>query len=163
MVRISGREKYDGTLDDVFDLQDRITEHVAGALQPSICQAEIERARRKRRQDLGAYDYTRCVRCAMFDKDDAGRALRLLEQALEIDGDYPLALALSAWCWAQHSVYNWVDDMAAARAQALELADRAADLSTNDPLILLCSPGNRAYVGPPLRRGTGWTRTGRRT
>ena len=128
-------EKYDGTLDDVFDLQDRITEHVAGALQPSIRQAEIERARRKRRQDLGAYDYTRCVRCAM-DKDDAGRALRLLEQALEIDGDYPLALALSAWCWAQHSVYNWVDDMAAARAQALELADRAADLSTNDPLIL---------------------------
>jgi adenylate cyclase len=131
-------EKYDGTLDDVFDLQDRITEHVAGALQPSIRQAEIERARRKRRQDLGAYDYTmRAMRYVWaLDKDDAGRALRLLEQALEIDGDYPLALALSAWCWAQHSVYNWVDDMAAARAQALELADRAADLSTNDPLIL---------------------------
>ena len=97
-----------------------------------------------------------------LDKDDAGRALRLLEQALEIDGDYPLALALSAWCWAQHSVYNWVDDMAAARAQALELADRAADLSTNDPLILAVL-GTGAYVGPPLRRGTGCTRTGRRT
>ena len=131
-------EKDDGTLDDVFDLQDRITEHVAGALQPSIRQAEIERARRKRPQDLGAYDYTmRAMRHVWaLEKDEAGRALRLLEQALEIDGDYPLALALSAWCWAQHSVYNWVDDMAAAKAQALKLADRAADLSTDDPLIL---------------------------
>ena len=131
-------ERYDGTLDDVFDLQDRITEHVAGALQPSIRQAEIERARRKRPQDLGAYDYTmRAMRHVWaLEKDEAGRALGLLERALEVDGDYPLALALAAWCWAQHSVYNWVDDMASAKAQALKLADRAANLSTDDPLIL---------------------------
>ena len=51
-------DRVDGTLEDVFDLQDRITERVAGALQPSIRLAEIERARRKRPQDLGAYDYT---------------------------------------------------------------------------------------------------------
>ncbi|MGH8596793.1 MAG: adenylate/guanylate cyclase domain-containing protein, partial [Gammaproteobacteria bacterium] len=51
-------DRVDGTLDDVFDLQDRITERVAGALQPSIRLAEIERARRKRPRDLGAYDYT---------------------------------------------------------------------------------------------------------
>ena len=131
-------DKYDGTLDDIFDLQDRITEHVAGALQPSIRQAEIERARRKRPQDLGAYDYTmRAIRHVwLLEKEEAARGLELLERALEIDGDYPLALALAAWCWAQHSVYNWVDDMAAAKAQALELADRAANLSTDDPLIL---------------------------
>jgi adenylate cyclase len=131
-------EKYDGTLDDIFDLQDRITEHVAGALQPSIRLAEIERARRKRPQELGAYDYTmRALRHVWaLEKGEAARALELLERALEIDGDYPLALALAAWCWAQRSVYNWVDDMAAAKAEALKLADRAVDLSTDDPLIL---------------------------
>jgi adenylate cyclase len=120
-------DKYDGTLNDIFDLQDRITEHVAGALQPSIRQAEIERARRK---ELGAYDYTmRAMRHVWpLEKEAAVRGLELLDQALKIDGDYPLGLALAAWYWAQRSVYNWVDDMAAAKAQALKLADRGKPL-----------------------------------
>src|SRR6202012_5578634 len=50
--------RFDGAVDDFFDLEDRITEQVAGALQPSIRIAEIERARRKRPQDLGSYDFT---------------------------------------------------------------------------------------------------------
>ncbi len=110
-------DRYDGAVDDIFDLQDRITEHVAGALQPSIRQAEIERARRKRPQDLGAYDYTmRAMRHVwLLEKHGATHGLELLEQALKIDQDYPLALALAAWCWAQRSVYNWVDDIAAPR------------------------------------------------
>ena len=131
-------DKYDGSLDDIFDLQDRITEQVAGALNPSIRLAEIERARRKRPQDLGAYDYTmRALRHVwMLEKQEAVRALELLEKAIEIDPEYPLALALAAWCHAQQSVYNWVDDTRAARAKSLELAERAADLSSDDPLIL---------------------------
>jgi adenylate cyclase len=131
-------EKYDGTLDDIFDLQDRITEQVAGALQPSIRFAEVERARRKRPEALGAYDYTmRAIRHVwMLEKDSAARALELLEQALEIDPDYPLALALAAWCWAQRSVYNWVTDIDTAKANALAHAERAASLSSDDPLIL---------------------------
>ncbi len=131
-------EKYDGTLDDIFDLQDRITERVAGALQPSIRFAEIERARRKRPQELRAYDYTmRAMRHVwLLERDEATRGLELLERALEIDGDYPLALALAAWCWAQRSVYNWTDDIEAAKVQALKLADRAANHSSDDPLIL---------------------------
>ena len=48
--------RFDGAIDDFFDLEDRITEQVAGALQPSIRIAEIERSRRKRPQDLGSYD-----------------------------------------------------------------------------------------------------------
>ncbi len=131
-------DRYDGSLDDIFDLQDRITEAVAGALQPSIRLAEIERARRKRPQDLGAYDYAmRAMQYAwLLEKDAAARALELLGKALEIDPDYPLALALTAWCWAQRSVYNWADDAATAKAEALKLADRAADQSADDPLIL---------------------------
>ena len=131
-------EKYDGSLDDIFDLQDQITEQVAGALQPSIRLAEIERARRKPPQDMGAYDYTMRAlsHVWMLEKEEAGEALELLNQALEIDPDYPLALALAGWCHAQSSVYNWVDDIEAPKSQALGLAEKAAGLSTDDPLIL---------------------------
>jgi adenylate cyclase len=130
--------KYDGSLDDIFDLQDRITAQIAGALQPSIRLAEVERAGRKRPQDLGAYDYAmRAIRHVWtLDKDDASTALDLLERGLAIDPGYPLALALSAWCWAQRSVYNWVEDIEAAMARAIANAERAAHLSSDDPLVL---------------------------
>jgi adenylate cyclase len=131
-------EKYDGSLDDIFDLQDKITEQVAGALQPSIRLAEVERAGRKRPQDMGAYDFTmRAIRHVwMLEKDESAKALDLLGRALDIDPDYPLALALAGWCWAQRSVYNWVDDIADAKSNALSRAERAASLSSDDPLIL---------------------------
>lgn len=131
-------EKYDGALDDIFDLQDRITERVAGALQPSIRLAEIERARRKRPQDLGAYDYTmRAMRHVwMLEKDECTKGLELLEKALEIDPDYHLALALAAWCHAQRSVYNWTADAKGSIAEALGLAERAAHSGGDEPLTL---------------------------
>ena len=131
-------EKYDGSLDDIFDLQDQIAAQVAGALQPSIRLAEIRRARRKPPQNMGAYDYAMRAFSHVWalEKDEAAKALELLENALEIDPNYPLALALAAWCHAQSSVYNWVDDIGSAKAQALSLAERAANISTEDPLIL---------------------------
>jgi len=72
----------------------------------------------------------------LLEENAAARALELLDKALEIDPDYPLALALTAWCWAQRSVYNWVEDVDSAKASALALAERAASLSSDDPLIL---------------------------
>lgn len=131
-------EKFDGSLDDIFDLQDHITAQVAGALQPSIRLAEIEKARRKRPQELGAYGYTmRAMQHVwLLEKDEANKGLELLGEALKIDPDYPLALALAAWCWAQRSVYNWWDDPSEAKDEALKLADRAARQSGEDPLIL---------------------------
>ncbi|MCU0789541.1 MAG: adenylate/guanylate cyclase domain-containing protein [Nitratireductor sp.] len=131
-------ERYDGRIDDIFDLQDRITEQVAGAMQPSIRLAEVERARRKPPQELGAYDYTmRALHHVwMLEKYEAAKGLELLEKALEIDPEYPFALALAAWCWAQRSVYNWTDDIPAAKARALALAEKAANLAHDDPLIL---------------------------
>ena len=115
-------ERYDGTEDDIFELQDRITEQVAGAILPSVQKAEIARVARKPPDDLGAYDYAmRAMRHVwMLDKNEAARALDLLEKALEIDPNYPLALALTAWCWSQHSVYNWVEDIETAKSKALD-------------------------------------------
>lgn len=131
-------KRFDGSLDDVFELQDQITEQVAGALQPSIRLAEIERVKRKRPQDLGAYDFTMRAMPHVWalEKSETAAALSLLEQALEIDPDYPLALSLAGWCHAQRSVYNWAEDIVASKAEALRLAERAAELSGDDPLVL---------------------------
>jgi adenylate cyclase len=130
--------RFDGAIDEFFDLEDRITEQVAGALQPSIRVAEIERSRRKRPQDLGCYDYT--MRAMPFvwalEKDGISQALDLLEKALQIDPGYPLALSLAGWCHAQRGVYNWTDDIAGEQAMARALAERAANLSSDDPFIL---------------------------
>jgi adenylate cyclase len=79
--------RFDGAMDDFFDLEDRITEQVAGALQPSIRIAEIERSRRKRPQDLGSYDYTMRAMPHVWalEKEESAKALELLEKALAID------------------------------------------------------------------------------
>ena len=130
--------RYDGTVDEFFDLQDRITQQIAGALQPSIRLAEIERSRRRRPQDLGSYDYTMRAMPHVWalEKEESAKALELLEKALAIDSEYPLALSLAGWCHAQRSVYNWADDIADSQAKARSLAERAAALSGDDPLVL---------------------------
>ena len=131
-------DRVDGTLEDVFELQDKITERVAGALQPSIRLAEIERARRKRPQELGAYDYTMRAMPLVWvlEKSASEEALELLAQALAIEPDYPLALSLAGWCHAQGSVYGWTDNAGLARSNALKHAEKAAELGSDDPLIL---------------------------
>jgi adenylate cyclase len=130
--------RFDGTLEEFFDLEDRITERVAGTLQPSVRIAEIERARRKRPQDLGSYDYTMRAMPHVWalEKEESVKALELLEKALAIDPQYPLALSLAGWCHAQRSVYNWANDIAGSQAMARSLAERAAAMSGDDPIIL---------------------------
>ena len=95
-------------MEDIFDLHDRITERVAGQMQPSIRMAEIERSRGKRPGNQGAYDYTTRAMPHVWvrEKEESTRALDLLDQGLAIDPEYPLALSLAGWCHAQQSVYN---------------------------------------------------------
>lgn len=130
--------RYDGKLDDIFELQDHITEQVAGALQPSIRLAEIERSRRKPPQELGAYDYTMRAMPHVWalEKEESAKALELLDRALAIDPDYPLALSLAGWCHAQRSVYNWAEDIPQSQVCAVRLAEKAAELSADDPIVL---------------------------
>jgi adenylate cyclase len=72
----------------------------------------------------------------VLEKEASEKALHLLEQALAIDPEYPLALSLAGWCHAQQLVYNWTDDIDTARDAALRHAEKAAELSGGDPLIL---------------------------
>jgi adenylate cyclase len=139
---------FDGGIDEFFDLEDRITEQVAGALQPSIRIAEIERSRRKRPQDLGCYDYTMRAMPHVWalEKERSSKALDLLEKALQIDPEYPLALSLAGWCHAQRCVYNWTDDVADEQAMARALAERAVGLSGEDPVILAVLGAVQTFV-----------------
>ena len=87
-------DRYDGDLPDIFDLQDRITEQVVGAIQPSILSAEVERARRKRPESLDAYDLVLRAFPLVWslDRDRNETARSLLTRALVHDADYPFAL-----------------------------------------------------------------------
>ncbi len=131
-------KRFDGVLDDIFELQDSITEQVAGALQPSIQLAEAERVVRKRPQEYNAYDHTMRAfsQCWQLEKAETKLAIDHLDRALKIDPNYPLALSLKAWCLAQHAVYNWTEDITATKAEALRLGEKAAGISGDDPLVL---------------------------
>lgn len=131
-------ERYDGTLEDIFDLQDRMTASVVGAIQPSIRAAEIERARRKRPESLSAYDIVmRALPFVWsFDIESNAAACQMLEEALALDPTYPLALSLSSWCSGQRIIYNWSTDIEKDRQDALEKAQAAAKLASDDPFVL---------------------------
>jgi adenylate cyclase len=92
--------RYDGDAEDVFNFQDRITDSVVGIIEPSLQRSEIERARRKRPDNLNAYDlYLRALPHTATSMPDGGAiAIKLLEEALAIEPDYVAAHALLAWC-----------------------------------------------------------------
>jgi TolB-like protein/class 3 adenylate cyclase len=93
-------DKYDGALEDLFDFQDRITEQVVGVIEPSVRKSEIERSRRKRPDNLDAYDLVlRATPHLQARMPEEGRiAIPLLQKALTLDPDYPAAHAYLAWC-----------------------------------------------------------------
>ncbi len=93
-------DRYDGALEDVFDLQDQITGKVVGIVEPSLQRSEIERSRRKRPENLNPYDlYLRAVpHMATVMPADGRIAAELLEDALRLDPNYAAAHALLAWC-----------------------------------------------------------------
>ncbi|MDX8502771.1 winged helix-turn-helix domain-containing protein [Mesorhizobium sp. VK4C] len=130
--------RYDGTMADVFDLQDRLAESVVGAIQPSILSAEIERSRRKRPESLAAYDYVlRAFPLAWsLERAQNEEAGTLLDRAIAIEPHYPLALSLLAWCHLQRVAYHWTETPAASRAEGLRLAQKGAALSGDDPMVL---------------------------
>ena len=131
-------DHHDGTLADAFDLQDRIVERIVGAIAPSVRMAEIERARRKRPDSLAAYDYVMRALPQLWTmtRDANAEALRLTCEAIRIDPNYAVAHAYAAWCHFWGFSNNWSDSMAASRAQAHRLVERALRLDESDPAVL---------------------------
>ena len=93
-------QRYDSRLDDIFALQDEITLSVVGAIEPSLRDAEIERVKRKRPDNLDAYDLVlRAIpHVYIAAPEEAAKAMPLLERALELEADYAGAHGLLAWC-----------------------------------------------------------------
>jgi adenylate cyclase len=131
-------DSYDGTWDDLLELQKCVIEGVVRAVLPSIRGSEIDRVRRTRPQDLDAYGMVMRALPFVFasQAEATRRALELLDRAMEIDPDYGLATALAAWCHSQLVMYNATQTPAEERMSALRLAQRAAILDTDDPLVL---------------------------
>jgi len=131
-------ERYDRPIGDIFELQDEITVKVVGAIEPSLRQAEIERSKRKRPENLDAYDlYLRAQPFAQVSMPgDAGKALALLNQALALQPDYAAAHASAAWCYEQRYLRGGLRDedrvagLYHARAAIEAGADDAGTLAT---------------------------------
>jgi adenylate cyclase len=142
-------DRYDGSVEDIFDLQDRITESVVGAIHPSILLAEIERTKRKRPESMDAYD---CVLRAfphVWSLDPAANALAInhSNRAIEIEPNYPLALSMSAWCQSQKVIYQWTLSPDETKAEALRLAKLAGGMNNDDPMVLTMLCAAHTVVG----------------
>jgi adenylate cyclase len=141
-------DRFDGTLDDSFELQDKITERVSSAVEPVLRVAEIERARRKPEADLDVYELTRRALPACFAEtaDDNEEALRLLSQALITDPHYPTANALAAWCLQQRHFMRWPGMQHNDREEAKRLARAAIAGGADVPLALAVAGTVRAVL-----------------
>jgi adenylate cyclase len=129
-------DKYDGSLKDVFDLQDQITDRVIGIVEPSLRRSEIERSRRKRPENLDAYDlFLRALPHMQARMPDTARlAIPLLEEALSLDPEYPVAHAHLAWCREWCFTRGGLDE--ADRTAALDHARTAIASDTDDAASL---------------------------
>jgi TolB-like protein len=125
-------ERYDRTLDHIFELQDEITLSVVGAIEPNLQYAEIEHAKRKRPDSLDAYDlYLRAVPYLRVNMpSEADKALGLLRQALSIQPDYPAAHAAAALCHEQRYMRGGLQE--ADKAAALKHARAAIEAGADD-------------------------------
>jgi adenylate cyclase len=131
-------DRYDGVVENLFDFEDEIASRVAGALRPSIWDAEIALARRKRPENMQAYDLVLRALPHLWAhrKEDNAEAIRLLDEAMRLDPDYARAAAIAAWARAQHVVYNWTEDIETIRAEGGRLITEASPAVGDDPTAL---------------------------
>jgi TolB-like protein len=129
---------FDGSLEDVFELQDQIALGVAGVIEPALQAAEIRRSTAHSTSDVTAYDFYLRALAAFFPvtKEGVIEAQRLLEQAIAIDPRYAPALSWAAHCHLRLVVEGWADESETSRRKAVDLARRALQLVEHDPVVL---------------------------
>jgi adenylate cyclase len=134
-------DRFDGALEDVFDLQDQVASSVAGAIDPSVTRAETERANRKPPNSLDAYDYFLRGQGAhwQYTREGNAQSITLFEQAIKLDPQFALARASLGMALNNRRTGGWSDDPAADASRAVECARSALALETSDPLVLVRS------------------------
>lgn len=148
-------ERFDGNLEDIFDLQDRITEGLVGAIEPQIRRAEIERSRRKRPENLDAYDlYLRALPHAYAMRpEDNSAALELLGRAISHDPAFAAGLATAAWCYEQRLTRGWSTVQQDDAANAIRLARSAIATESDDAAAIAAAGFVLVMVGRDFDTG----------
>jgi adenylate cyclase len=122
-------DRFDGGLDDVFDLQDRITQDIVAALEVRLTLGEQARVWRKRSGSPLVYEYFLKARSLYenFARYTHAQARDQLERALEINPVFTPALYLLGLTLADQARFDWEKDRAATFEAALDCANRALD------------------------------------
>jgi adenylate cyclase len=134
-------DKYDGAIEDVFDLQDNVTEQVVGRITYKVRDAEIARSRRKPTGNLDAYDlYLRSsATWRTADRDSNDAALRLAMKAIELDPEYSSAYARAASFYTSRKQSGWMVDVEAETSEARRLALLGVRYGKDDEYALACA------------------------
>jgi TolB-like protein len=135
-------DRYESKLEDIFDLQDRVTMSVIGAIAPRLERAEIARALRKPTESLNAYDYylRGLVKVHRWTREANSEALKLFCKAIEFDPHLASAYGMAAWCYVQRKARGWMTEHAEESAEATRLAGKAVRLGGDDS-VALCMGG----------------------
>ena len=144
-------ERFDGLLEDVFELQEKVASSVAGVIEPALQAAEIRRSAKRPTSDLTAYDlYLRAL--SQYESGRAGteQAVELLGRAIERDPGYGPALALAAHCHQVLDIIGLAKDPAANRGEGIDLARRALRVARDDPDVLGRAAFAFAYFGEDI-------------
>jgi adenylate cyclase len=144
-------DRFDGLLEDVFDLQDNVASSVAGVIEPALQAAEAARSSGRLTTDLTAYDlYLRAFALVGPSNRQAPDALRLLEQAILRAPHYGPALALAAVCCSVLVSDGRSEDPDADTAKGLDFARRALEVASEDPGVLADVAVSSSYFGEDM-------------
>jgi adenylate cyclase len=144
-------DRFDGSLEDVFDLQDKVASSVSGVIEPALQAAEAARSAARPTNDLTAYDlYLRAYAMVLSSTRQIPEALRLLEQAIARDPRYGPALAWAAFCCHRLLMDGRSEDPQADRLKGADFARRALEVAGDDPGILANAAYALAFFGEDI-------------
>ena len=145
-------DHFDGSLEDIFDLQDQIAISVCGIIEPALRAAEVQRARQRSTAHLTAYDLSLRASgiASSLKKEDMIEALGLYQQAIAIDRHYGLALAGAAHCHLRLVADGWTDDPEQSRRLAIENARQALCEAESDPRVVTRAAFVLAQLGEDI-------------
>src|SRR5271166_5789380 len=144
-------DRFDGSLEDVFDLQDKVASSVAGVIEPALQAAETARSAGRPTSDLTAYDlYLRGYAMVLVSARQSPEALRLMEQAIARDPRYGPALAWAAFCCLRLVRDGRSEDRKADALKGADFARRALEVAGDDPGILGNAAIALAYFGEDI-------------
>jgi adenylate cyclase len=148
-------DRFDGDLEDIFDLQDQVTSRVVGAIAPELEFAEIRRAMRKPTASLDAYDFFLRAMASHHQWDGSGNqeALPLFLRAIEIDPTFASAYGMAARCYVQRKAIGLLARDSDEIAEAERLARKAGELGKDDAVALWTAGFTLAYVVGDLDAG----------